>query len=647
MNHKKSYEAIGIRYLVSILCLISAGLLLPGCNKNDSALLSADNEDDPYILRIGTGKILTRATDNAFEPNDSIGFYAVEQTGQPGNDYLKPINNHSDNVLFELADNSVWTSHESVRFPTNSNNLNIFAYYPYRDNMADPTSIAIRVETNQSAGKNYTFSDFITATKMQVNRKDGNTVHLDFYHKLSQLTFELKAGDGYTLEELKEAKLVVKNVITDATFRFAEQRQGEADTTDNIQAGTNKADIIPQGVWLENSPNTLSGCRAIVIPQTLGYMTVLELQIGNKILSKRFSDNQILSSGKSLKVKLTANNSDLAISTVLHDWDEGGEFEGNLEEGGSDDLDPDALTFLCTMDTDSIVALPLMKSYWIYNGTPIEIICVYDFTVNWGDGQTDTVRSWDDPRARHQYDKAGQYIVQIKGACPTLEAGYFSMQPNSGLTYINKYITEVKNWGNTGLKEFSLAEARLLTRIPGQMPKLNRYMNSFYNCISLEEIPHDLFFNTDSADFMETFFNCTSLTRIPEDLFSRCTKSKRMMMTFKQCTSIQRIPENLFSQNHSVTNFDQIFSGCTSLKSIPNNLFDNCRKVSSFRGAFYNCTALTGTTPTGTDNTELWARPIPEGSYGLYGNGCFHNCRGLSNYSFIESNFSQWVSENM
>ena len=39
----------------------------------------------------------------------------------------------------------------------------------------------------------------------------------------------------------------------------------------------------------------------------------------------------------------------------------------------------------------------------------------YDFTVNWGDGQSGTVTTFDDEDRRHVYAEAGEYTVVIKG----------------------------------------------------------------------------------------------------------------------------------------------------------------------------------------------------------------------------------------
>ena len=46
---------------------------------------------------------------------------------------------------------------------------------------------------------------------------------------------------------------------------------------------------------------------------------------------------------------------------------------------------------------------------------PLESGGNYDFTVNWGDGNSDTITSWDQTEVTHNYSSAGVYEVNITG----------------------------------------------------------------------------------------------------------------------------------------------------------------------------------------------------------------------------------------
>jgi surface protein len=76
----------------------------------------------------------------------------------------------------------------------------------------------------------------------------------------------------------------------------------------------------------------------------------------------------------------------------------------------------------------------------------------YDFTVDWGDGNTDTVTAWDDPSKNHTYASAGTYTVRIEG---TIEGFTFG-----SIGHSRDKILEVKRWGpfsfGGGVNQFRL-----------------------------------------------------------------------------------------------------------------------------------------------------------------------------------------------
>lgn len=48
---------------------------------------------------------------------------------------------------------------------------------------------------------------------------------------------------------------------------------------------------------------------------------------------------------------------------------------------------------------------------------PLESTGVYDFTVHWGDGSSDTISAWDAAEKTHTYAISGTYRIQITGTC--------------------------------------------------------------------------------------------------------------------------------------------------------------------------------------------------------------------------------------
>ncbi len=90
--------------------------------------------------------------------------------------------------------------------------------------------------------------------------------------------------------------------------------------------------------------------------------------------------------------------------------------------GGSDSYPEDA--FVTLWDTaqetyggtdERTIALPLVSDG------------AYDFTVDWGDGATDTIASADDVDREHTYPEPGMYVVVIRGS---IEGWHFEKWPD-------------------------------------------------------------------------------------------------------------------------------------------------------------------------------------------------------------------------
>ena len=71
----------------------------------------------------------------------------------------------------------------------------------------------------------------------------------------------------------------------------------------------------------------------------------------------------------------------------------------------------------------------------------------YNFTVDWGDGITSRVLSWNSSNATHNYENGGVYIVNITGKIKEFS---FNSNYNNG----DKLI-DVLNWGNLIITDFS------------------------------------------------------------------------------------------------------------------------------------------------------------------------------------------------
>lgn len=158
----------------------------------------------------------------------------------------------------------------------------------------------------------------------------------------------------------------------------------------------------------------------------------------------------------------------------------------------------------------------------------------YNFRVNWGDGNIETITAFDDAAVTHTYASAGTHDVSISG---TLNGWRFN---NLG---DKTKIHDIKNWGCFR---------------PGN---LNGY---FYGCNNLTVSATDVLDLSEVTTLYRAFRGCTLLTTLD---VSNCDIS-------------------------AVTDLSQIFYGCNSIVTLDMN---NCdiSAVTDLSFAFYLCSLLT------------------------------------------------------
>ena len=279
-----------------------------------------------------------------------------------------------------------------------------------------------------------------------------------------------------------------------------------------------------------------------------------------------------------------------------------------------------------------------------------------DCYVDWGDGNVELVEtsSWDE-RISHRYDVSTPrtFTVSVSGTVWALNT---DNMPNKGA------ILSVEQWGDLDLHEAHNAfeECTQLTSVPddklGAFADVGDLSYAFRKCLSLKQIPGELFryasnvtsFNgtftetpvesipkglfdhcAKDASFQWTFERCERLVSIPDNLFRNCEESETFESTFQFCVSLTAIPANLFSGCVKARNFESVFSDCYSIKEIPSGLFSKNEDAENFSGCFNNCHSLTKV-PVGLfDNNRRVTRFT----------GCFGGCdqwTGESPYTKIE-----------
>ena len=129
-------------------------------------------------------------------------------------------------------------------------------------------------------------------------------------------------------------------------------------------------------------------------------------------------------------------------------------------------------TVVTTIDSESFT-LP------IYNGG------IYDFTINWGDGSSDTITTWDDVTKEHTYVSANTYTINIVG---TITGFRFNNTGDKTKIY------DISQWGNLNLGN------------------LNGY---FWGCSNLTVTATDTLDLTNMTTFETMFSGCSSIVTIP------------------------------------------------------------------------------------------------------------------------------------
>lgn len=245
------------------------------------------------------------------------------------------------------------------------------------------------------------------------------------------------------------------------------------------------------------------------------------------------------------------------------------------------------------------ITLPLVNGY------------SYDFFVDWGDGTSNYIDSYNSENRIHTYSSVGEYVVSIRGIC---EGWNFQTVSTSRLL-----ITKVLDFGEVEFKKLSFYDCNNLNEIDGQINGSN--ITNFQNC-----------------------FYSNQLTSIPENLFDNCTKVTNFSYCFynNQLTSI---PENLFDNNTLAINFYACFYENKNLKLNKYIFYGEGQQSTRFLNQsvnFNSCfsrSSYISPDAEGGEAPDLWncdfgiGTPTKIGCFG--GNG--NNAITLTNYTSIPS----------
>ena len=259
-------------------------------------------------------------------------------------------------------------------------------------------------------------------------------------------------------------------------------------------------------------------------------------------------------------------------------------------------------------DGDSIT-LPILSGY------------TYNFTVDWGDGNTDTITDFNDTAKSHTYATAGDYIVTISGtmpswsfnnsgsqneiiavyslgdmdwenlyaafrACFNLEEFYSGEGANTtNVTDLSYFLdsTIVMHTADLSTMDTSnvtsmrqmFYHTRLLTDLNISnldTTKVTNMREMFYRSDSLTSLDLSHFYTPQLADMHQMFTRMESLTSLDISNFNT-TNVTSMYSLFYQMYSLTSLDLSSFDTSN-VTNMYRMFADCRSLTSINLSSFD-------------------------------------------------------------------------
>ena len=188
---------------------------------------------------------------------------------------------------------------------------------------------------------------------------------------------------------------------------------------------------------------------------------------------------------------------------------------------------------------------------------PLIATGTYNFTVYWGDGTSDAITTYNDPKITHTYSVAGTYTVQITGTITGWQGG------GDCLKFLN-----ISQWGTLRL---------------GNVPYC------FYGCANLTITATDILDLTGVTTLYGMFYECSKLDTVPNIGQWDTSLVTNMGYVFYQCP--------LFNSDigdwdtSKVTDMSFMFRGCSVFNQDISSW--DTSKVTSMAAMFLNCSAFT------------------------------------------------------
>ena len=192
---------------------------------------------------------------------------------------------------------------------------------------------------------------------------------------------------------------------------------------------------------------------------------------------------------------------------------------------------------------------------------PIGFSMSNNYTINWGDGNTDSGMNF------HIYASPGTYTVSIAGTFPVFE-----------YTFMNSIdaqkLTEIQNWGTNAFTTLKFNGCSNLTTISAtDTPNVSGVTdmgNMFYNCSSLTELDASSWDISNVTSIFNMFYDCSGLTSLDVSTWDTSNVTQ-VGATFKNCSSLTTLDVSSWDVTgiNQMSYFGQgMFQNCSSLTTL-------------------------------------------------------------------------------
>lgn len=301
-------EGVGFCVLLSILATSCVNHI----TDEDDSEMNSGNIPLKFVANIQEATN-TRVAGTEFETGDEVGLFALA-----GSTTMKE-ERYVDNLHFVNSAGGELVSNESVYYPDDGVTLNLISYYPYQKEGVEmgESSMKVSVAPDQNVLANYSHSDFLIATKDNV-QPSKEAISLTYKHKFFKLKIALEMSEGESVETILAAdpKISVSGFYTKTIYDFQD---------DSFSQYSEEKEITPAGEW-KSEGNRLVGKELILIPQeaTVGYQYVT-LEVGGKTYSSLLPSSLKLQNGKRRELVIAfKSDEDILMSKVngnVEDWE--------------------------------------------------------------------------------------------------------------------------------------------------------------------------------------------------------------------------------------------------------------------------------------------------------------------------------------